>query len=588
MSVLIAIPVFRVACNVGIDRGRAWSVIDELLLWSVTNGAKSLAALTAEMDLPSQIIVASISRLMRFRLVELTLGESVIAFRASEFGFKAISSGQPLPFFPKRISRRVSFVIDWATGDFFPSGAIKLMSRYKLEEARRAGFEVRFITVEDGGPSMSHEANLGRLSHIATRGWDEQVALVDGRTATMRDDEFMVLRVIDGVPLGLPDTASEALRRVIDEAACLPRGTLQVPVAYAGPKEVSDPQPLVHSCSFDPADLIIGGSVQGERLRELMTVAHRRMIIHSTFLDAKRFVELSDLVRAACARGVAFDLLWGAEKDEETEQRNATQAAQIARIVREDRDMHGRFTVHMRTTGSHAKLLLLDTANDGWIAGVGSCNWLSSPFKSVELTVLLRHQHAVADVAVALQNLGGRRGLADTIATEMALTARDLRQASPSKGNSQVSLVVGESHDRIIRRASGQARESFFVGSNRLGSTARPGALLQGEAAVSRSGARALVFYTQPAGPLKNRHTGPLAEEAAANGVKLVRSKKIPLHGKIVAWDEDDVVVTSLNWASASSDADFPWGDIGVHIHSPGIAIDVLNRLNVIFPEIES
>jgi cardiolipin synthase A/B len=107
-----------------------------------------------------------------------------------------------------------------------------------------------------------------------------------------------------------------------------------------------------------------------------------------------------------------FDI--GAEKDEETEQRNGTQAAQIARLVRDDRDLRGRVTVHMRTTGSHAKLILLDTADDGWITGVGSCNWLSSPFQTVELTVLLRDQRAVAEVAVALQNIVGRRGLADT------------------------------------------------------------------------------------------------------------------------------------------------------------------------------
>lgn len=66
---------------------------------------------------------------------------------------------------------------------------------------------MRVVIVDGGGPSMSHEANLNRLSDIAARGWDEQVALVDGRTATMRDDEYMVLRVIDGLPQGLPNSA---------------------------------------------------------------------------------------------------------------------------------------------------------------------------------------------------------------------------------------------------------------------------------------------------------------------------------------------------------------------------------------------
>lgn len=586
MSVLIAIPVFRVGCKVGIDRGRAWSIIDELVLWALTRQSKSIASLAAEADLPPQIIVASIARLMRFRLIEVSLGESFVAFRASAYGLKAVSSGNPLPFYPKRVSRRVSFVIDWATGDFFPTRQIRLVTPQKLEEARRSGVEVRVVLVGGGGPSMSHEANLNRLSDIAARGWDEQVALVDGRTATMRDDEFMAVRVIDGLPHGLPETAGLTLRQLVQEAAALPAGTTQVAVTYAGPRETLDPQPTVHTCSFDPDDLIVGGSAQGRCLEGLLDSAHRRVIIHSTFLDAKRFVALSGLIRAACARGVTFDLLWGAELDEDTEQRNSAQASEIAQLVREDRDLRGRFTVHMRSTGSHAKLILLDTADSGWVAGVGSCNWLSSPFQAVELTMVLRDQHATAEVAVALQNLVGRRGLADTLASEMAITARDMRRAPLLGGEAQVSLIIGEAHDRVIRMASGAANTRFVVGSHRLGSTARPGAIMQGEVAAGREGVRAVVLYTQTTGPLKNRHARALAEEAQTNGLTLMRTKKIPLHGKFVAWDEDNLVVTSLNWASAATDIDFPWGDIGVHVHAPGIAADALDRLGAIFPEL--
>jgi hypothetical protein len=54
-----------------------------------------------------------------------------------------------------------------------------------------------------------------------------------------------------------------------------------------------------------------------------------------------------------------------------------------------------------------------------------------------------------------------------------------------------------------------------------------------------------------------------------------------------VAWDENDVVVTSLNWASASANPDFPWADIGVHVHAPKIAKLVFDRLLAIFPEIK-
>ena len=93
MSVLIAVPVFRVGCKVGIDRGRAWSVIDEVILWAITRQSKTIASLATDADLPHQVVVASIARLMRFRLVEVTINNTSVAFRASEYGFKVVSSG---------------------------------------------------------------------------------------------------------------------------------------------------------------------------------------------------------------------------------------------------------------------------------------------------------------------------------------------------------------------------------------------------------------------------------------------------------------------------------------------------------------
>lgn len=586
MSTLIAVPVYRFGCKVGIDRGRAWSAIEEAILWAITRTSKTIRALAEEANLPHQLIIASIARLMQFRLVEVAVINDEVTFQASSYGFKVITSGDSLPFFPKRISRRVSFVIERASGDFFPTRQVRLMSSHRLEQEQQNGVNVRKIRVDGAGPSISHDANLNRLSDIAARGWDEQLAVVDGRTASMRDDEYMVLRVIDGEPQWLPPSASPKLRRIVSDAAALPTGTTLVPVNYSGPVDEEDPEPTLHPCTFDPSDLVIGGSAQRACLESLIEKSHRRVIIHSTFLDAQRFSALVDQVRAACLRGVTFDLLWGAEKDDDTAQRNAAAALEISRIVREDKDMKGSFHVHLQTTGSHAKLILLDTADAGWIAGVGSCNWLSSPFQAVECSVMVRNQHAVADVAVALQHLAGRRGLSDNIATEMAVLARELRCTPIANGPARISVVVGEMHNRLIREASSSAAKHFIVGSNRLGSTARPGALMQGEVAAERDGVRVAILYTYTSGPLKNRHARALAEEANSHGVTLTKTKKIPLHGKFVLWDNDDVVITSLNWASASTGPDFPLGEIGIHIRADGVATDTLARLEGIFPEL--
>jgi hypothetical protein len=300
-----------------------------------------------------------------------------------------------------------------------------------------------------------------------------------------------------------------------------------VSVPYLGPPDTVSDEPIVRPCDFDPDDLVIGGAAQHACFVALLKLAHSRVIVHSTFLDAKKFTALSEHIQEACKRGVTFDLLWGAEADDDTEKKNASAATEIARIVLDNPAMHGRVRMQLRTTGSHAKLILLDTS-EGWCAAVGSCNWLSSPFQAVELSVVVRDNQIIADLCLALQRMVGRRGLADTIANEMALTARDLRRSAPSADHTaKMAVVVGDAHDRIIRGASGTAKRRFFVGSNRLGSTARPGALMQGELAASRE-VEATVLYTQSSGPLKNRHARALADEAASHGVQLRRHQKGP------------------------------------------------------------
>lgn len=585
MSILIAIPIYRIACRVGIAKGRGWSVIEELVLWSMTRQSKSVSTLVDETKLPRQVILAAIARLMRFRLVEVNVREAGVTFRASDYGFKAVSSGNPLPVFPKKYTKHVRFVIECVSGEFYHArGVSSIMSSFRLDRERESGAEIRMVAVQGGGPSMSQEANLARLSEIAASGWNEEIATIDGRTVDLRDNEYMVVRVVDGVPRGLPEAAGATLRQVVVDAASRPPGAGDISVSYVGPSEEIDSRPILRPCSFASDDLVIGGAEQRTLLVKLLRDAKRRVIIHSTFLDAARFKALLDPIRLACRRGVTIDLLWGAERDEETEKRNSKAASAIAGIVREDPDLRRRFYVHTRTTGSHAKFAFLDT-EDGWKGAVGSCNWFSSPFRSVELSVVMRDAAVLADLATAIQRLVGRRGLADNIANEMGLTARDLRRTASPGGAAAIAVIAGEAHDAMNRTASGSARDLFFIGCHKLGSTARPGAIMQGEVAAS-AGAEVTVLYTQPTGPLKNRHAQALREEAARNGVRLIKTADTPLHGKIVAWDKDDVIVTSLNWASAAADRDFPWADIGVHIRAKGVATETMNKLRRLFPEL--
>lgn len=584
----VAIPLFRVSCTVAIDKIRPWSVVEELMLWTLSQRASTITDLCSESSLPRQLVLASIARLMRFGLVEVSIGPQGPAFQASEHGTQTLRSGETLPQFPIRYWKGASFVVCKATGDVFATRDVTLLSDHRLRQAQREGIETRQIEVTVGGPDMTAEAHFARLSSIAVaHRLDEELATVDERTASLSADEFMVVRVSGQEINGLPSEAGARLRELILRTAALPAGKKVLRVEYQGPTQAADAELEPRSFAFDLHDLVIGTEELKNRFIKLLGCAENRVILHSTFLRADVFDSLIEPILAACARGVTFDIFWGAEADEETTKRNRAAAVDILNRVEVDRDLRGHFRISLTPTGSHAKLMLLDTPQ-GWAAVISTCNWLYTDFtRSVEMAVVLREPAVVADTATVLQRLIGQRGLSDSVAIELSGVIRQLRALPQQGGGGRAAIVCGEQHDALMRTASGESDKCFFVGTHRLGSTARPGAIMQAEVAARRHG-NVTVLYTMPSGPIKKRHARDLAIEEASEGVRIVCTGKygVKLHAKFVVWDDDDLLVTSLNWGSASTDVDSPCDEVGIHLHAAGIGAHTLARMCEIFPEL--
>lgn len=587
MKRLIAIPAQFFSCQVSIDKGRAWSSVDELILWAVHQQPQTIDEITVSGQLTRQLVVASLSRMMRFRLVDVSVSEGRACFATTQLGASFV--GHPLPVFPKRIGRRVSFVVDRATGSLFRRRDVRLIPLSTLDKERQQNVDVRLVTVRDGAPPASVEANLQRLAVIAVRSHDEQLATVDGRTSSCRDDQVIAIDVTDGQISGIPKDAPSSFRGLIEQLARAPqRG--DVALAYAGDvADVAASEPASVSSGVRPEDVLVGGEEHKAAFLALLSAAQRHVIVHSTFLSLDRFETLRESLRAACRRGVTVDVLWGADADDETASTNSRAASDIMAAIRNDMDFVGRFRVHMRSTGSHAKVVLADTSADGWLAVVGSCNWLLSPFRSVELSCIVRDPRAVALVARAMSKLLGKRGGAfDRLGTELALLATSLAQRPPLSDQltGTLTLLEGAAHEEVARFASGAAREYMTFGSHRLGATARPGALLQAIAAAAR-GVKATVIYTRASGPIKNSDARALEDEMSQQRVRLVAASGQQLHGKFLAWDQDDVVVTSFNWASAAVDPAFPQSELGLHMSCSGLATNVLARLARKLPNLD-
>jgi cardiolipin synthase A/B len=586
MSALVYIPVYRVKCQVVVEEGRAWTPVEELILWAISQRVLSIAELASEANLSHQIVVSAISRLMRFRLAKVVVVGGVHKFGASAFGARAVTSGNELPFFPNPREMWISFVIERVSGRVLWARDVRYVREWDVEGARKGQDGRRTIVLAVTGEALdiSHDAMVARITQLVARGREQRLAKIVAGTATTPSGHIGA-SVENGVVRDLPEQAGQKLREVVIAAAGRTRSGRTLPVPYAGPApSLAKAEPV--SCEFAPDDIVIGGSAQRDLLRDLLANAGSRMVIHSTFIALKDFELLVPEFRSACVRGVTIDILWGAAHGEDAQRRYEETAAGVAALVRGDPVLHRRIRIGLQSTGSHSKLLLVDRLEGGWLGVASSCNWLKSPFRSVEISAVLRHPRLVARIAGALQKMAGTRGLADELANEMAVLGRDLEWLRGRTGPARIDVIAGPAHDTMMRLASREAQRRLMIGTHKLGAAARPGALLPAEAASGPSKS-VKVLYTEPSGPLKARHVRELEKEAAGHGVLLMHMKPIPLHGKFLLWDEDNVVTSSLNWGSASSDPDFPLGDIGVHIRAPGIGGSVYQRLLAIFPKLQ-
>jgi phosphatidylserine/phosphatidylglycerophosphate/cardiolipin synthase-like enzyme len=145
-------------------------------------------------------------------------------------------------------------------------------------------------------------------------------------------------------------------------------------------------------------------------------------------------------------------------------------------------------------------------------------------------------------------------------------------------GEATVGLVFGDDHGTAMRHARDAASRLIWVGADRFGQAAEARTLIPMMAA-GRAGVMGKVMFSRSVSPLTDEDMADLRLEAAQSGVELSEVAEGVLHGKFLLWDNDNAVITSLNWSSAGTRPDNPWGEIGVHVAFPGLAAVIRSRL---------
>ena len=276
--VIVAVPMSVIHCRAWIDHSRSWSIVDEavLLALALKKSSDTVAALVLSSGLHHQVVVASLARLMRFRLVEISTSGRSAAFVASTVGSSLALGGNPLPHFPQEVLQRFSFGVEHVTGSCFAAHNARIVSLGHLEDDIRQGADVRFLSAAEADAGGIPEASIARLYELIERGGDRRLLRLATRETVVLRNRYMRLRVAGGAVRNFPEGATERLRHaVLASAGVVAGGDVPVALSHAGEEVRGGHVPV--QCHFDPTDIVIGGSAQSALLTSIVEKARSRL-----------------------------------------------------------------------------------------------------------------------------------------------------------------------------------------------------------------------------------------------------------------------------------------------------------------------
>lgn len=580
MSIVnVAIPVLRSRLMLTVDKGRPWSVIEHIILEALTEKAWSAADLSVAGKLPRRVVVESCARLMRAGWAELVQDRDAVRFRATPRG-RIVARYDELPTVMERRKRSASYVVDLVTNEVFRGRAWVVHDEKALKA--RAKTEA-FVWIKTPNKEVDYDPNA--LIELLL---DDDETFVDAEPSGPLY-RWAVATVKDGVVDGLPPRRDLAeLRRAVLTAAA---NVAAEPTVSDTVFSVARPHagriaevPETQAISFDNSDLILGADAHKSAIKACFTHARSKIFIHSTFIAEDKFLALLPDITSAARRGVRVHVLWGQNEDADGIASTKTAVASL-RENEAVASLDPLLVIHPFSTGSHAKLLIADAGERGdYVAIVGSCNWLASGFQSYEASVRLRDPSIVRTITDYLAQMSCMHGgVWSVLASELARISQKLQRPLQSgpPSNAKASVIIGAHHNDFVLRARDEAQTRALVVSHKLGPVSGPSIVTPLIAAVKDRGIKARVLYGRTRKPMSSRAEAELAASAGAAGVALDAVHSPRVHAKVLAWDDDAIAVSSLNWLSADPTEIDSLNEIGVWVQAPCIAkalIDDIDR----------
>lgn len=560
------VPLYRMAVSYLYSFGRRWSLIEHMLLIESTVAKHTASELAVIANVPHRLVLEALINLLRANWIEVRSDNDKIYFAATPAGQRHAKE-MTLPERLQKDIRWDSVCVERLTGHWMRADDLDLVYEKDLPPDA-----VRL-------PALLHtfEPNDAALRDLFRLNLNESL---EPATPQFRTPSLPYARVglaFNEVQVGLPPNAPLGLRANLVKASA--------EIVDEEGASYSTKSHMVQEAARDDLtadDIIVGGDGHLILLREALERAKSTVVIHSCFLSADTLRSLLPDFERAGRRRVRVELLWGLHVDPEAggPPRKFSDAADV--LAGLPPSARGRIRLSPRSSGSHAKVLMYDDRETGvWTTIVGSCNFLSSEFDWMEVSLRTRSALFASRVlSLLLSNQLPAVGNWSPTARQLNHIWSELKtkiRAQGEVGKYSISLVTDYDHYACVTLARDHASREIEIACDLYGLSAETSVLVPMETAASR-GIDVRLQYTRPSKFLLEEGHEPLPADIAKRGIKISRVENE--HAKYLGWDDDFLVVSSFNWMATTVDARRSRGaEIGALIEGLGIRSILVEKL---------
>ena len=574
-NVRVAIPLYRGKRKFHLEKGRRWSIVEHLVLAALAEKAQSVDALAKAGQMHERLVIEMLVRLMRAGWVELKPAPTELLFAASAAG-KAAAAKPELPAAATPVARWMNFVVDRITGTIFKPRELPFLHRNTIAEREQ---REAIIWLQPATFESDYEVE-DLVEHLFRE--DENFIAVERAGDRLMERYALVLvrgDKIEGLPERAPPRLVEAVLSAVEQGASSRPGqpmTVQASARSAGPESTAQRRAfhLAHE------DMLIGGEANEAALLQVIAGARERLIIHSTFVGKPAFDRLKPHLLNAARKGARIELMWGEDDDPRSVGRTRTAVG----AIREELVSSGEdelISLNPFSTRSHAKFVIADRSGGDPLALIGSCNWLSSNMALLEAGVRVRDPRLVADLLYQAAELSrGRDGHWNELTSQLAAYAALISDMPRMRGpNAEAAILLGPAHRDTLREASDSAERRLLLISHRASASARQAFLIPAGTRLKARPTLAVEVRYGIAPKSPEPGWDAITRGLDLKGIVVVPPTSPEAHAKLLAWDEDDVVISSQNWLSADPSDSNPRREMGIHLNSAGLATRVADAL---------